>query len=80
MFIRVPHGPGHGYRCYVAGRRLHHGVTGIGLLALGALLMLHDRRDVHVWFAADRYVHSSLTTSHPSATIHSMSDYRKSTH
>lgn len=34
-------------RCklYIAGRRVHHGLTGIALIAVGALLCLHDRRD-----------------------------------
>jgi hypothetical protein len=35
-------------RCkvYVAGRRLHHGLTGCILIALGAALVAHDRADV----------------------------------
>jgi len=30
---------------YVCGRRLHHGLVGLLLAALGAALMFHDRRD-----------------------------------
>ncbi len=56
MFIRVPHGPGHGYRCYVAGRRLHHGVTGIALAVIGVALVVHDRKDARIFFARDRYL------------------------
>lgn len=32
-------------RCYIAGRRLHHGLFGAGLTLLGVLLTWHDRRD-----------------------------------
>lgn len=55
MFVRVPRGPNRGYRCYVLGRRLHHGVTGIMLAALGAAMVVHDRRDAKVWLRRDRY-------------------------
>ena len=32
-------------RVYVAGYRLHHGLVGLGAAIVGAVLMLHDRRD-----------------------------------
>lgn len=32
-------------RCYVLGYRLHHGLTGLILAALGVALTYHDRRD-----------------------------------
>jgi hypothetical protein len=32
-------------RVYLCGRRLHHGLVGLGAAAIGAVLMLHDRRD-----------------------------------
>lgn len=32
-------------RCWVAGKRLHHGLAGAALAALGVALMLHDRKD-----------------------------------
>ena len=32
-------------RVYVCGRRLHHGLVGLGAAAIGAVLMVHDRRD-----------------------------------
>ena len=32
-------------RVYICGRRLHHGLVGLGAAAIGAALMLHDRRD-----------------------------------
>lgn len=34
-----------GYRVYICGRRLHHGLTGALLIPLGLLLCWHDRRD-----------------------------------
>lgn len=32
-------------RLYLHGHRLHHGMVGSILAAIGAILMLHDRRD-----------------------------------
>lgn len=40
--FRFSHGSA---RCYVSGRRVHHGAVGAVLTALGAILMAHDRRD-----------------------------------
>ena len=38
-----------GYRVFVLNRRLHHGTLGVILLALGAALALHDRKDWRQW-------------------------------
>ena len=38
-------------RLWIGGQRCHHGATGALLTVLGAVLMLHDRRDRRVWFA-----------------------------
>lgn len=37
-------------RIWVAGRRLHHGATGIALAAAGIVLVAHDWKDRAVWF------------------------------
>ena len=37
-------------RLWVAGQRVHHGMTGVLLLATGAALMLHDWKDRSLWF------------------------------
>jgi hypothetical protein len=34
-----------GWRCYVLGKRLHHGLFGLALGIAGAVLAWHDRRD-----------------------------------
>lgn len=34
-----------GWRCYVLGRRLHHGLVGVVMAAAGLALAAHDRRD-----------------------------------
>lgn len=36
-------------RVWVLNRRIHHGFAGAALVALGAALMLHDRRDWKEW-------------------------------
>lgn len=43
--IRWEYVPDKGWRCYVAGHRLHHGMTGLILVGAGIALCLHDRRD-----------------------------------
>lgn len=42
-------------RVWLAGQRLHHGAVGVGMIALGTLLAVHDRRDVKDWFRRDRW-------------------------
>ena len=37
-------------RLWVAGQRVHHGMTGVLLLATGAALVLHDWKDRSLWF------------------------------
>jgi hypothetical protein len=37
-------------RLWIAGQRVHHGLTGAFLLAAGAALMLHDWKDRSLWF------------------------------
>ena len=37
-------------RLWVLGQRVHHGMTGIVLAALGAALVAHDWKDRPVWF------------------------------
>lgn len=37
-------------RLWLAGHRVHHGLTGVLLLATGAALMLHDWKDRSLWF------------------------------
>ena len=37
-------------RLWIAGQRVHHGMTGALLLATGAALMLHDWKDRSLWF------------------------------
>lgn len=61
VFIeRHPNGP----RLYVFGQRVHHGTTGLALVGLaalarkprllaGAILMVHDRKDLRRWFARE---------------------------
>lgn len=48
--IEIKHHP-HGRRLYVAGFRIHHGLTGIVLAALGTALAAHDWRDFRRWLA-----------------------------
>jgi hypothetical protein len=37
-------------RLWIAGQRVHHGMTGVLLLATGAALILHDWHDRSLWF------------------------------
>ena len=37
-------------RLWIAGQRVHHGLTGAFLLAAGTALMLHDWKDRSLWF------------------------------
>jgi hypothetical protein len=37
-------------RLWVAGQRVHHGLTGALLLAAGTALMAHDWKDRSLWF------------------------------
>jgi hypothetical protein len=37
-------------RLWVAGQRVHHGLTGAFLFAAGTVLMLHDWKDRSLWF------------------------------
>ena len=37
-------------RLWVAGQRVHHGMTGVFLTAVGTALMLHDLKDRSMWF------------------------------
>jgi hypothetical protein len=37
-------------RLWIAGQRVHHGLTGVLLLATGAALILHDWKDRSLWF------------------------------
>jgi hypothetical protein len=37
-------------RVWIRGQRLHHGLTGVFLASLGAVLMAHDWKDRRVWF------------------------------
>jgi hypothetical protein len=32
-------------KVYIVGLRIHHGLAGAAMLALGAVLVIHDRRD-----------------------------------
>ena len=41
-------------RLWVAGQRVHHGLTGVLLLATGAALILHDWKDRSLWFQLGR--------------------------
>ena len=41
-------------RLWVAGQRVHHGLTGVVLLAAGTALMLHDWKDRSLWFQLGR--------------------------
>lgn len=36
-------------RLWVFGRRVHHGAVGAALVAVGAVLALHDRADWREW-------------------------------
>jgi len=38
-------------RVWVGGQRVHHGLTGLALAALGAALVAHDWKDRPIWFA-----------------------------
>jgi hypothetical protein len=40
----------HRRRLWVAGQRVHHGLTGVLLLAAGTALVLHDWKDRSLWF------------------------------
>ena len=40
----------HRRRLWVAGQRVHHGLTGVMLLAAGTALVLHDWKDRSLWF------------------------------
>ncbi|MDX6632314.1 MAG: hypothetical protein QOG09_400 [Solirubrobacterales bacterium] len=37
-------------RLWVNGQRLHHGLTGVLLAAVGGALMVHDWKDRRAWF------------------------------
>jgi hypothetical protein len=37
-------------RLWIAGQRVHHGMTGVLLLATGAALIWHDWKDRSLWF------------------------------
>ena len=37
-------------RLWIAGQRVHHGLTGVFLLAAGTALILHDWKDRSLWF------------------------------
>lgn len=37
-------------RLWIGGQRVHHGLTGVLLTILGAVLMLHDFKDRSMWF------------------------------
>ena len=37
-------------RLWIAGQRVHHGLTGVLLLAAGTALVLHDWKDRSLWF------------------------------
>ncbi len=37
-------------RVWLLGQRVHHGLTGALLAAVGAVLMLHDWKDREMWF------------------------------
>lgn len=43
-------------RVWLCGQRVHHGAVGLGLIALGVALSVHDRADVRDWFRRDRPV------------------------
>ena len=40
----------HRRRLWIAGQRVHHGLTGVFLLAAGTALVLHDWKDRSLWF------------------------------
>ena len=40
----------HQRRLWIAGQRVHHGLTGVLLLAAGTALVLHDWKDRSLWF------------------------------
>ena len=48
----------HRRRLWVAGQRVHHGMTGVLLAVTGALLMAHDWKDRPVWFERGPGQHS----------------------
>ena len=37
-------------RLWIRGQRMHHGLTGVFLAALGGVLMAHDWKDRRAWF------------------------------
>ena len=41
-------------RLWIAGQRVHHGLTGVVLLAAGTALVLHDWKDRSLWFQLGR--------------------------
>jgi hypothetical protein len=41
-------------RLWVGGQRVHHGMTGVLLLAAGAALIVHDWKDRSFWFQLGR--------------------------
>lgn len=41
-------------RVWIAGQRVHHGMTGALLAAFGTALMLHDLKDRSMWFERGR--------------------------
>jgi hypothetical protein len=44
----------HRRRLWIAGQRVHHGLTGVLLLAAGTALVLHDWKDRSLWFQLGR--------------------------
>jgi hypothetical protein len=41
--------PSTGPQLFIAGRRVHHGLTGCLFILLGLALAVHDRKDVKRW-------------------------------
>ena len=37
-------------RVWILGQRIHHGPVGCAFVVLGAILVLHDRKDAPIWF------------------------------
>lgn len=58
----------HPARCYIAGHRLHHGLTGLVLNLIGLALIADDRHDWHVWIADLLASPTPHARSHPCPT------------
>ena len=53
--VEVKHPPT-GPQLFLAGQRVHHGLSGACLVLIGTALAIHDRKDVKAWLHPWRWL------------------------